>query len=231
MNLRVNLLREEELRYQGPVSRRFVIRATASTVGVVVFILLAALIHRQISLYQGMRWARSEWTRLEARYEAVKKMQAELSAHQGLMGELQQWNQTRQSWGTVLESLQAIVPDSVQLTRLTVRTDWEFVRPPAPAPKPAPEGEVAKAEEPPKEPVQLPAQPARRITVNMSGRASGDSADEVVGQFNQMLNRGAGFQNLFQSVKLQRMLKDASHSDEAVYLFEIEAVGQQRKMK
>ena len=114
----------------------------------------------------------------------------------------------------------AELPQNLQLTRLTVRGEWVFFKPPSP---PAAEG---------KEPLQLPAIPGRKFYVTLEGRATGEMSDESVVQFVKILRDAEGYRPLFENIKLQRLVRDTVAADrQADRLFSIEGEFFLRKLE
>ena len=222
MKLRVNLLKDGETRYQGPVSIRFLARAGGGTIIAVVLLVVAIAIQRQIILRRNLKWSQGEWERIGPRYEEIKKKQSLLANYKDLLDELQQWGYTNTHWNEMLLELQKNVPDAVQVGKLQIDGSWTFIKPPAPPPKPG-------STEPPRE---LPPIPARQIRLVLSGRVTGELADEVIVQFTKNLEKAHGFDALFDSIKLQRLFRDtADPTKGSMRLFEIEGQSEPRKMQ
>jgi hypothetical protein len=217
MKLRVNLLRDHEARYQGPVSLRFALIAGGSTIGTILLILIMVAVHRHISTGHSLAFARSEWQRIEPQFKAVQKKQQQLRERQALRAELELWHSTRVDWHVALRQLQAIVPPTVQLTRMNLAGTWDFVVAPAPPDNPD---------------KKSPPVPARRFAVNLSGSAAGEMADETVVQFTRVIRDTVGLRGIFDTVRLQRMSREAGGDDQAGdRVFEIEITSPPRKLQ
>lgn len=227
MSLRVNLLRQEEYRYQGPVSLRLVMVLCGSLLGAGALLFIAFAMQNYFSLRSNMNSAQSEWQAIETRYNAVTTEQKNLLANQALIGELNLWTKTRPSWSSLLPSLQQIVPASVQLTRFAVRSEWQYIKPLPPATSAQPEGT------PPPAPREIPSIPARKSFISTEGRARGELADETVVQFVRTLREEAVYQPLLESVKLQRLMREVGQNEgaEADRIFEIQGEFFMRKLE
>lgn len=224
--LRVNLLKESEYRYQGPVSMRFVMLICGSLLGAVVLLLAAVSIQQSLALRSNLRLAKQEWESIEARYNSVVEKQKELATHLSLLRELQTWHTNRPEWSRLLPALQDIAPESVQLTRLGMRSDWVYLKPPAP-----PEG--AKSGDENKEAKNPPLIPARKTTISAEGRARGELADETVVQFVRTWRDNAAFKPYFESVRLQRLQRESDRGSGGGddRLFEIQGEFALRKLE
>lgn len=218
MKLRVNLLRDNEARYQGPVSLRFAMVAGGSTAAIILLILIGIAVHRHVSTSHSLAFARDQWQRLEPEFKVVQSKQKQLRDRQALQAELGLWTSTRVNWYRVLRDLQAIVPPSVQLRQLNVSGTWDFIA----AEKPA-DGSDRKD----------PPTPARRFTLSIAGNASGELADETVVQFTRSLRDAQGLHPVFETVRLQRMSRAAGGGEEQQTdrAFEIEALSAVRKLQ
>ena len=197
MKLRVDLLTQEERRYQGPVSLKFAVTIGGITLGSLALITLLVVVHALLSVRSDLKTARGNWQQIEARYKTVTDKQKAEGENQAVLTELKLWSKQRISWTDLLAELRRIAPASMQFTRLTVRSEWAFVRPPA---KTTSDGkEIPQA-----------AVPARRFFLSLEGRAAGDLADQVVVDFERAWRQSPGFQPLFESVKLQRLVREAT---------------------
>jgi hypothetical protein len=219
MSLRINLLKENEYRYQGPVSLRFTILVSSALVGLILLVVLGLAAQRSMALRRNLRDARAEWTRIEPQFNKVSDLQKSLGANDALIGELALWSKTRPSWSKLLPALQQVVPESVQFTRLNARSEWQFLKPPAPpAGSGAEAGAKSKAQA-----TELPNIPARKAFVSVEGRARGDLADETVVQLVRTWREADEYRPLFESVKLQRLLREnVQGKEQPDRLFEIQ---------
>lgn len=211
MSLRVDLLREDEVRYQGAVSRRFALRAGISAAVGALAILIAYFAYTEISSRSEMRDIEARWAQVSERHKALKEKRLGFASMQGLQKELGAWSRNRLDWVTRLTELEAMIPLNIQLVRLNVRDEWEFVRPPTPAPKP---GEEAK---PP------PSIPARRTFLNLSGRAAGATGEDAVLNVVTKMRGTKSYADIFETIRLQRINTDTQPGDVADRAFDIEA--------
>jgi hypothetical protein len=206
MKLRVDLLKDTERRYQGPVSMRFMIRAGGVTLALVLFVFGGLAIQRQVMLRYRLKSATEEWARLGPRYEEITKRQAVVSSYKGLLDELNGWGMTNSHWYDMLLELQKTVPPNVQLSKLNVDGGWEFIKPEKKKEPPKKEG--AKLEEKPaaKE-VIVQVTPARSIRLSIGGRVQGELADEIVVQFTKSLEKSKGFDTYFDTMELEKLFR------------------------
>lgn len=220
MNLRVNLLKPAEYRYQGPVSKRFVIRASIISGCSFAALFLIVTVERNIALRANLRSAKAEWDKIGTHYSEVKLKQQDLAATQALLKELAGWNKTRVEWNRMLVNAQHIVPTTIQLNKLAVRGEWEFVKQtPLETPGGAPPPEVAPM-------------PALMFHMQLEGKAVGETADDTVVQFARTIREEPDFQKIFETMRLQRFLRENVNSDEdSGRVFEIEGVSFARKME
>lgn len=219
MSLRVNLLKEAEYRYQGPVSLRFAILISGSLVAAILLLVGVVAVQRYFSLRNSLRLAQKEWENIEDRYTDITEKQKELNGNQALLTELGKWARNRPVWGSILPEFQRMVPETVQLTRLGVRSDWIFLKAPAPVVK---EGEEQK---------EQPMIPARKFSLMTEGLAQGELADETVVQFVRTMRENAVFTPYFESIKLQRLQRDSSQAGRENRQFEIQGEFALRKLE
>lgn len=220
MSLRVDLMRPAEYRYQGPVSRKFVALVAGGVLAVSVLLYASLEWVQRANLAKEVAQLSTAWNDMGPRYEVLKKQRAAYAHCEALQKELLPWNKTRVGWSDLLKELGAMVPESIQLTRLSVRCDWNMIKQIAPPSK-----------DPEKPSPQLPGLPARRYFLTLSGRAAGEAGgDEAVRMVNQ-LKQSAGYSAVFETVKLQNLLRDTQANDLADRSFSIEGVGPLRKLE
>jgi hypothetical protein len=204
MNLRVDLMQESEYRYQGPVSRKFAGAALGGFIGAVVLLWAAYAIEQELSLRKEIAQLSNDWNGIEARYKANKFKRLSYAACQSYQRELKPWADTRMDLADRLDELKQIVPPTIQLTRFFVQTEWEVIKLPPP---PAPDANT------------------------IQGRAGGVDAEEDVRQLAIRLKSSRDYGTTFETIKLQRLLRDTQTGDQADHSFAIEGLSEPRKLE
>lgn len=206
MNLRVNLLADEERHHGGLLPSKSMVRAAGVlVVGIIaLWIVMTTLSvsHRRAQLKSD----KIKWRRLEPDYLAAVKTRSDLNAIQTQLNELSVYQRTRVDWPFELRKLGAHTPTNVQLTELrvsqSVSTD-------------------AKA-------------PGRTYTVRLLGRISGPTAEPTVRAFFADLGTHSDFTNLIASAVVPPgafRSDTAAGATEADRVFEIHCLGKPRKFE
>ena len=224
MNVRVNLIKDTELRHVGMVSRSFIIRVSSITAATVLVLFLIIFIGRYKLVQQQLAGARDRWETMKPAYDRVRVLRQDLTDRRKIMGELTGWNNSRIDWVPPLAELQQTVPPTIQLTKLMLRGELSMKEPKVTTPPPDPD----------KPPPEIPATPMRRYFINIYGRASGTLADQVVIHFVRTFRQTPAFQKILEGVKLQRLQKEAGGekgAEQPDRAFEIEAVSLYKEMK
>jgi len=209
MNVRVNLLKPEEFRRQGMVSTQFAVRVALAGAGALLLLLsLISVVNHRVVMH-NLKLSQEIWEEMKPRYERVKEMQSFLATKGQVWSDLTAWNTSRIDWHPHLASLQQAVPPSVQLTKLSIRSQFVML----------PDTENAKNE------LGLP---ARQFFMTIDGKIGGDLADEVVVQFVRDLRAGSSLKDVLESAKLQALQRDAGSSGERT--FGVEGTCTARKM-
>jgi type II secretory pathway component PulJ len=218
MNLRINLIHEDELRYAGALSPVFILRISALALLALLALGIVLVLFHMGSVKQNLKQLETRYDDLKPVYEQVRTMQQHLAENKKILEELGGWRASRVEWSQSLMDLQAIVPPSVQLMNMRVQGSIIMVG----AEKKGPGGK------------KKPGTPARRFKMDISGKVVGGQAEEVVVQFIRTLRSPDKFQPELDSVKLQRLQKESSRGsrspDETQFLFGIEALSTPRKM-
>jgi hypothetical protein len=212
ISLRVNLLRAEELRYQGAVSREFAVKMSFYGGGTLLALLgIIAFVNARISSGQ-LATSRSAWADIEPRYERVRALQGELAKNNQVSGDLESWSSTRVNWHEQLHQLRSLVPPEIQLTEMSVRGEWQVIV----------EGEKENEKR----------IPARQFTLRLEGRVSGDRADEVVVQLVDRMRADEKLSTALESVKLQGLQRSTrAGAGDGTRVFGIEGASYLRRME
>lgn len=210
-SVRVNLLKPAEARYQGMVSKAFAVRVSLWGGGALLLLLVVVAVVNHRSVVHGLEVSRESWATMQPRYERVKAMQQELAQGVALKNELTSWNRSRVAWGDLLEGLGKTVPEEVQLTKLTVRSDFVML--------PGADGKKENG------------LPARTYTFRIDGQTLSEQADSVVVRFVDTLREeSSGFTDM-DSIKLQGLQRSrAGDVDDAQRTFGIEGVSHPRML-
>lgn len=225
MSLRINLMVEDELRYQGAVSRVFLAKLLIGLVLASIALWGGLLVQQQMAVRAELAQLQGDWSKVEARFNLIKRKRADLARWQGYKAELDRWSSIRVEWADRLEELHAMVPPSAQLVRIAIRNDWEFIRAGVPA---VPAGESAESAAP-KTPA--PPVPVRNFSLAISGKAAGDEGANAVLDMSNALKAVPGYRDLFETMKLQRLVRDPNPLDQADRSFDIECQAPARKLE
>ena len=120
---RVNLLKKIERRYQGTVSRRFML------VGIVVtpILFIAVLSGVKLIQYGGvqadLRASREIWSTLEPRLAVASDQQRGLKTNRQAIDLINGWRDSQVSMEGLLLDIQKAIPENIQLTRISIRSE------------------------------------------------------------------------------------------------------------
>jgi len=120
---RVNLLKKAERRYQGTVSRRFML------VGIVVtpILFIAVLSGVKLIQYGGvqadLRASREIWSTLEPRLAVASDQQRGLKTNRLAIDLINGWRDSQVSMEGLLLDIQKTIPENIQLTRISIRSE------------------------------------------------------------------------------------------------------------
>ncbi len=179
MNLRVDLIAEQERRHCSVVTPRFIIGLASSLlVATVVTLVIVSFIsaRRQAQELKSEEW---KWSRLEPEYTRAQALAKRRETAEQIVADLQVWRVSRIDWHGQLTALAAAFPSPIQLTELKLTR--EIVIPPTPFPKPAKPGERV-----PKPPPPLP--PRINTTLRLTGKTSSPAAEADVAALLAALN-------------------------------------------
>ena len=211
MSVHVNLLKDDEIRYYSAVSRSFAIRT--GSIGLALFLTLLSLLFilRVVSVKAGLKSCQADWEEVEPRYTRFKDLQANLRVNEGLMKELEEWNNMKVKWDEPLLRVQMLVPETIQVTTLDLRSTFSAKVDRTKIGEGDDATEIVKIT------------PSRAYRMTLRGLAEGDLADETVVQFVRALRSDDQLNQLWEGVKLQG-LQRGSAQDEGSRVFTLEAL-------
>ena len=234
MNVHVNLLHEDERRYQGLVGRKF-IAISATATGLALLLIVGGLLgYTLISAQQELQMLRTQWRQTEPQYKKFLVQQKVRDQVSAMLGELKGWTHGRLSLHDFLAEIQRVVaPYPIQLDRLSVSGEYTMIQPPPPkvaikldaAPAEAGGAPVASTNAPPPPPPPIP---ARRWHVTLSGRVFGEQGQSAVVELAAQLQKTPALAGLWDSVRLQSLTRAPGESHRAEQLFTIEGLTKQR---
>lgn len=211
MSVRVNLLKDNEVRYYTAVSRSFAIRTGVIGLSLLLTLLAFLFILRVRSVHSGLEKCQAEWVKLEPRYEKYQSLKANYKVNEGLMNELSQWKQMKNEWDGPLFRLQTLVPSTIQFTSMELRSSFDAR---------IDRTKIGKGDEA-KEIIKVI--PSRTYRMILRGIAEDKLADETVVQFVKTIRSESAMSSLWESVKLQSLEKKHGASD-TTRVFTLEAL-------
>ncbi len=230
MNVHVNLLHEDERRYQGLVGRKFIMISATGT-GLALLLIVGGLLgYTLISAQQELEMLRTQWRQTEPQYKKFLVQQKIRDQVAAMLGELKGWTHGRLSLHDFLAEIQRVVaPFPIQLDRLSVAGEYTMIQPPPPkvalklevAPAEAGGAPVASTNAPPPPPPPIP---ARRWHVTLSGRVFGEQGQSEVVELAAQLQKTPALAGLWDSVRLQSLTRAPGESHRAEQLFTIEGL-------
>ncbi|NNJ70130.1 MAG: hypothetical protein HKP10_02445 [Kiritimatiellales bacterium] len=119
---RVNFLKKSEQRYQGAVSRRFMLVGVVVTPIVVIALLSSIKLVQYTSVKSDLKTSREIWADLEPRLELFKNENRGLVTNHKVMELLDGWQNSQASLVGLLTDIQDAVPANIQFTRLSIRS-------------------------------------------------------------------------------------------------------------
>lgn len=120
---RVNLLKKSEQRYQGMVSRRFVIVSLVATPLLLIAVMSGIKLIQYTGVQSELKASREIWKNLEPKLALFNEEKKGLADHRQLLSLFEGWQSSQAPVIDLLEGIQDSVPDNIQFTRLSLRGD------------------------------------------------------------------------------------------------------------
>lgn len=119
---RVNLLKKDEQRYQGAVSRDFILFCGIGVPTLLVLLIAVFVFAYNAGINSDITSNQVFLDTLEPRLKAHAQWTKGLSTNQKVLDLFAGWESSQASFYNLLDDVQGIVPESVQFIRLSIRT-------------------------------------------------------------------------------------------------------------
>ncbi|MEE9367808.1 MAG: hypothetical protein V3V05_02975 [Pontiella sp.] len=119
---RVNLLNKNEQRYQGAVSRKFIFISAVVAPILVISLLSGVKLIQYSGVQSELLSSRVIWEDLEPRLALYKEERRGLNMNRTGLDLFNGWSESQASFVKLLTDIQANVPEQIQFTRLSVRS-------------------------------------------------------------------------------------------------------------
>lgn len=197
---RVNLLKKSEQRYQGIVSRRFIMTSIVAAPVLLILIIGATLLVQYGKVKSELKEKRDIWKDREPKLAQFNKEERDLNNNRRTLAFFETWQKSPAPLAQLLEAIQDTVPMNIQFIRLSLRS------------------EVSTA---------LYAQPedmALDYKLSIEGIAQGDGAEVEVIQFRKDLLESADIVSAFKSIELSGPMRKRQNAS-GVSIREFRLVG------
>lgn len=116
--MRVNLLRKSELRYQGAVTKRFMVVAPLLTIGLTLVIIIPIYLMNMASSKSQYNQLTEEVARLQKRADIVLEHEKQIKANRDVLNRLDQWKNQNMDVAAMLLRMQRLTPETIQFLNL-----------------------------------------------------------------------------------------------------------------
>lgn len=116
--MRVNLLRKSELRYQGAVTKRFMVVAPLLTIGLTLVIIIPIYLMNMASSKSQYNQLIEEVARLQKRADIVLEHEKQIKANRDVLNRLDQWKNQNMDVAAMLLRMQRLTPETIQFLNL-----------------------------------------------------------------------------------------------------------------
>jgi hypothetical protein len=198
---RVNLLKKSECRYQGAVSRRFLLISIVVTPILFIAVLSGVKLIQYGSVQADLKAGREIWGTLEPRLAMALEQQSGLKSNRQAMSLINGWKASQVSMDGLLLDIQKAIPANVQLSRISIRSG-------------------AKASV-----YRTAAELELNYHMALQGVSQGEQAEDAVINLRRDLLEKEYLSTIFDSVKLTSMRKRQGMDGENMRDFSLEGQG------
>lgn len=200
---RVNMLKKSEMRYQGAVSRRFMLVSVVVTPILLIALLSGVKLIQYGNIRADLGASREIWTVLEPRLAIATEQQHGLKINRQALELINGWRDSQVPMVELMTDIQQVVPSNVQLMRVSIRSDVKASL-------------YREAEE-----LDL------NYTLALQGISQGSEAEDAVIALRKSLLEEEHLSGIFDSVKLTSMRKRRGLDGLNIREFSLEGLGAQ----
>ena len=120
---RVNLLKKSERRYQGAVSRRFMLVSIVVTPILFIALLSGVKLIQYGGVQADLKASREIWKTLEPKLAVALDQQRGLKTNRQALSLINGWKDSQVSMEGLLLDIQEVIPENVRLTRVAIRSE------------------------------------------------------------------------------------------------------------
>lgn len=186
---RVNLLKKSEQRYQGTVSRRFILISVVVTPILLIAVFSAIKMVQYTGVQSDLKAKRAIWENIEPQLALFNEKNQSLTINRKVLDLFEGWEQSQLPMAEILNGVQQIVPGNIQLMRLSVRG--------------AIDGSV----------YETPQDMELDYSMQVEGQAQGERAETDVWQFLTDLNDNATISSQFATIRLAGSMRQIQRSN------------------
>lgn len=186
----VNLLRRDEMRYQGAVSRKFILLGLCVVPFLFVVVILGVQLLQKADALRSLKRANARWSEIEPQLVAYRKADRLLKDNKKILELLDGWNASKVPFAELMLDIQPLVPASIQLTHLSIQNTL-------------PPGEYSKVDE-----------LGLKFEVSIKGYSHGQQAEYSVIDFRKKLLASDKMAQVAETIMLSSIRKrDANGGD------------------
>lgn len=200
---RVNLLKKSEQRYQGAVSRRFIMISAVVTPILLIAVLSGIKLVQHRGVQADLEASREIWANLEPKLALYTEENRNLKANQRILELFDGWRDSELPFVQLMNEIQDVVPLNVQFARFMLR------------------GEVAPGI------YEIPEDMQLDFKLQIDGISQGDRAEDEVWKFHKDLLITKSIAKSFNTVDLNDMRKRQSAEGMSVREFRIIGVNEE----
>lgn len=202
MNLHVNLILDSELRSSSRVSSKFIIRISAVVVASVFLLVITFVLLGAHTAKSSLYYAEQEQKQLDPVFRTVNELKKELTVVQNLTNAIATWSQTRVDFPVLFSGIQTVVPESIQLTRMTISESLAM----------------------------MDGAPNRSVTMYFQGKTGGEHAEADVQDLEKNLKLQPPFNEIIDSAKVKQFEAAKIAGQSNMRVFDIECRFKARKL-
>lgn len=194
---RVNLIHKNEQRYQGAVSRSFILLTGIGTPVLLIVLILGFVLIQNMSVKSQLASSTAVWETYEPRLKQYRAEKSGLTTSGKIMGLFEGWEKSQASIVDLMEEVQDRVPQDVQFTRMSIRSNTK--------------GAVFKTAE----------ELVLDYSLTIDGVAVGQQAEGLVLALQRDLQASQSVSSTFDSLKLASMRNRNSNDGSAMSEFRL----------
>lgn len=120
-NFRIDVILEDERRSASPVSVKLVARIAGIAIAAIILLVASVFVGSVLRVRARASRISAEWAKVAPKWKRAKSNRKDYDDNKAMLDEIKSWNRSRIEWHTHLMAVAAVVPEGVELEKMSIK--------------------------------------------------------------------------------------------------------------